>query len=92
MYNLRYGENPHQHAALYVEKVAGRKPCGITQVKRHSGPELSFNNFLDIDAAWNVVSDFRSRPWLLSSTPIHAAFAAMTTLPWPISGRWPATP
>jgi len=59
MYNLRYGENPHQHAALYVEKVAGRKPCGITQVKRHSGPELSFNNFLDIDAAWNVVSDFR---------------------------------
>jgi phosphoribosylaminoimidazolecarboxamide formyltransferase/IMP cyclohydrolase len=58
MYNLRYGENPHQHAALYQEKVAGRKPWGITQVKQHSGPELSFNNFLDIDAAWNTVSDF----------------------------------
>jgi len=58
MYNLRYGENPHQQAALYVEKVAGRHPWGITQVKRHSGPELSFNNFLDIDSAWNVVSDF----------------------------------
>jgi len=58
MYNLRYGENPHQPAALYVEKVAGRKPWGITQVKQHSGPELSFNNFLDIDSAWNVVSDF----------------------------------
>jgi len=58
MYNLRYGENPHQQAALYVEKVAGRHPWGITQVKQHSGPELSFNNFLDIDSAWNVVSDF----------------------------------
>jgi len=58
MYNLRYGENPHQHAALYVEKVAGQKPWGITQVKQHAGPELSFNNFLDIDAAWNTVSDF----------------------------------
>jgi len=58
MYNLRYGENPHQPAALYVEKVAGRHPWGITQVTHHSGPELSFNNFLDIDAAWSVVSDF----------------------------------
>lgn len=56
--NLRYGENPHQAAALYVEKTAGRKPWGITQVKQRHGPELSFNNFLDIDAAWNVVSDF----------------------------------
>jgi phosphoribosylaminoimidazolecarboxamide formyltransferase/IMP cyclohydrolase len=58
VYNLRYGENPHQPAALYVEKVAGRKPWGITQVKRENGPELSFNNFLDLDSAWNVVSDF----------------------------------
>jgi len=58
MYNLRYGENPHQQAALYMEKVAGRRPWGITQVKQHAGPELSFNNFLDIDSAWNVVSDF----------------------------------
>ena len=58
MYNLRYGENPHQHAALYTEQVAAQKPWGITQVKQHSGPELSFNNFLDIDSAWNTVSDF----------------------------------
>ena len=58
MYNLRYGENPHQQAALYVEKVAGQKTWGVTQVKQHAGPELSFNNFLDIDSAWNTVSDF----------------------------------
>jgi phosphoribosylaminoimidazolecarboxamide formyltransferase/IMP cyclohydrolase len=55
---LRYGENPHQHASLYVEKNAGIKPWGITQVKQHHGPELSFNNFIDLDSAWNVVSDF----------------------------------
>ena len=57
-YNLRYGENPHQSAALYFEKVAGRKGWGITRVKQHRGPELSFNNFLDIESAWNAVSDF----------------------------------
>lgn len=56
--SLRYGENPHQASAVYTEKVAGRKPWGITQVKQHHGPELSFNNFLDIDSAWNVASDF----------------------------------
>lgn len=56
--NLRYGENPHQSAALYVERNAGQKPWGITQLKQHHGPELSFNNFLDLDAAWNVVADF----------------------------------
>lgn len=56
--SLRYGENPHQGAALYLEKIAGHKPWGITQVRQHSGPELSFNNFIDMDSAWNVVSDF----------------------------------
>jgi len=57
-YSLRYGENPHQAAAVYIESVAGRKPWGIAQVKQHHGPELSFNNFLDIDSAWNVATDF----------------------------------
>lgn len=56
--NLRYGENPHQDAALYVERNAGKALWGITQIKQHHGPELSFNNFLDLDAAWNVVADF----------------------------------
>jgi phosphoribosylaminoimidazolecarboxamide formyltransferase / IMP cyclohydrolase len=56
--NLRYGENPHQGAALYVERNAGQMPWGITQIKQHHGPELSYNNFLDLDSAWNVASDF----------------------------------
>lgn len=57
-YNLRYGENPHQPAAMYVERRAGHHPWGITQVKLESGPELSFNNFLDLDSAWSIVNDF----------------------------------
>jgi phosphoribosylaminoimidazolecarboxamide formyltransferase/IMP cyclohydrolase len=55
---LRYGENPHQAAAVYQEKVAGRQPWGITRVTQHHGPELSFNNFLDVDSAWGVAIDF----------------------------------
>jgi len=55
---LRYGENPHQKAALYAEQVAGREPSGIVSLKQLSGPELSFNNILDLEAAWNVVAGF----------------------------------
>ena len=57
-YDLRYGENPHQKAALYVEQAAGREPFGIVAVKQLSGPELSFNNILDLEAAWSTACDF----------------------------------
>lgn len=58
LYNLRYGENPHQKAALYTEQKAGQKSTGMTSVKHLSGPELSFNNLLDIEAAWSTACDF----------------------------------
>ncbi len=52
--DLRYGENPHQEAALYnVGKVCG--PLGGTLLQ---GKELSYNNILDLDAAWRTVQDF----------------------------------
>jgi phosphoribosylaminoimidazolecarboxamide formyltransferase/IMP cyclohydrolase len=58
-YDLRYGENPHQPAAFYAEKrVAARQDSGITLAKQLWGKELSFNNILDADAAWNAVVDF----------------------------------
>ena len=44
---LRYGENPHQRAALYVTE----EPRGIRDLTQRQGKELSFNNLLDIDAA-----------------------------------------
>ena len=58
-YGLRYGENPHQMAAFYAEQVIGTgQDTGITWAKQLWGKELSFNNILDADAAWGVVTDF----------------------------------
>jgi phosphoribosylaminoimidazolecarboxamide formyltransferase/IMP cyclohydrolase len=51
---LRYGENPHQRAALYVESP----PTGLASGKQLMGPELSFNNLLDMDSAVACVRDF----------------------------------
>jgi phosphoribosylaminoimidazolecarboxamide formyltransferase/IMP cyclohydrolase len=53
---LRYGENPHQHAAFYVEEhpVATSIACA----KQLNGKELSYNNIMDLDAAKSIVSDF----------------------------------
>ncbi len=58
LFDLRYGENPHQKAALYVEQAVGQKSLGLTGVKHLSGPELSFNNLLDLEAAWSTAIDF----------------------------------
>ena len=52
---LRYGENPHQEAALYVPARAGG---GVANARQLHGRELSFNNLMDADAAWRTVSDF----------------------------------
>jgi phosphoribosylaminoimidazolecarboxamide formyltransferase/IMP cyclohydrolase len=58
-YGLRYGENPHQQAAFYAEQVVGGGvDSGITWARQLGGKELSFNNILDADAAWGVVTDF----------------------------------
>ncbi len=51
---LRYGENPHQKAALYVDG-SGR---GVAAAKQLQGKELSYNNIVDLDACWELVSDF----------------------------------
>ncbi len=53
--SLRYGENPHQRAALYVTDT---KPRGIAGAEQLQGKELSFNNLIDIEAAWSLVSEF----------------------------------
>jgi len=52
---LRYGENPHQKAALYLDGTA--RP-GIALAKQLQGKELSYNNFNDTDAAFECVSEF----------------------------------
>ena len=54
---LRYGENAHQAAALY-RNSAPAAVSGITQAKQHSGKEMSFNNYVDADAAVRTAYDF----------------------------------
>jgi len=56
---LRYGENPHQSAAFYTdESLREHGRGGIATAKQHHGKEMSYNNYLDADAAWNCVNDF----------------------------------
>src|ERR1035441_5048238 len=51
--DLRYGENPHQAAALY-----GQRGQGIAGAAQLQGKELSYNNLVDLDAAWQLVNEF----------------------------------
>jgi phosphoribosylaminoimidazolecarboxamide formyltransferase/IMP cyclohydrolase len=53
---LRYGENPHQAAALYVP--AGHAPEGLAAAKQLQGKELSYNNYVDLEAARSLVGEF----------------------------------
>ena len=54
--SLRYGENPHQRAALYSDG-SGLGIAGATQLQ---GKELSFNNLVDLDACWELAQEFPS--------------------------------
>ncbi|MBC7290800.1 MAG: bifunctional phosphoribosylaminoimidazolecarboxamide formyltransferase/IMP cyclohydrolase [Actinotalea sp.] len=51
---LRYGENPHQRAALYT---AGYGPAGLAQARQLHGKAMSYNNYVDADAAWRAAHD-----------------------------------
>jgi len=56
--DLRYGENPHQPAAFYIEQNVRRGQDGLGALEQLGGPDISFNNLLDLDAALNLVHDF----------------------------------
>jgi phosphoribosylaminoimidazolecarboxamide formyltransferase/IMP cyclohydrolase len=51
---LRYGENPHQQAALYADGSG----LGVAAAEQLQGKELSFNNLVDLDACWALVNEF----------------------------------
>lgn len=55
---LRYGENPHQSAAFYVEKSP--PVASVARAEQLNGKELSYNNYLDLDAALQIASDFKT--------------------------------
>jgi phosphoribosylaminoimidazolecarboxamide formyltransferase / IMP cyclohydrolase len=52
---LRYGENPHQSAALYANGKTG-----IAGAEQLHGKELSYNNLVDLDAAWQLIGEFHA--------------------------------
>lgn len=55
---LRYGENPHQAAAFYTDlSLAEHGKGGVATAQQHHGKEMSYNNYLDADAAYSTVCD-----------------------------------
>ncbi|MEV0153579.1 bifunctional phosphoribosylaminoimidazolecarboxamide formyltransferase/IMP cyclohydrolase [Micromonospora sp. NPDC050686] len=56
---LRYGENPHQGAAVYADPAS---PPGLAQAEQLHGKEMSYNNYVDADAAWRAANDFADQP------------------------------
>jgi len=73
--DLRYGENPHQRAALYL---TSNSRGGIAGAEKVQGKELSFNNLIDLDAAWSLVSEFADTACAIikHTNPCGAALAA----------------
>lgn len=56
---MRYGENPHQSAAFYVDSDQSRATGLLSTYKQHQGKELSYNNIADADAAWECCRSFK---------------------------------
>ena len=54
--SLRYGENPHQKSALYIP--SGLPAAGLAGAQQLQGKELSYNNLVDVDAAWSLAQEF----------------------------------
>jgi len=54
--DLRYGENPHQQAALY--RGAGHAAAGLAGARQLQGKELSYNNLVDLDACWELIQEY----------------------------------
>ncbi|MDF2692835.1 MAG: cyclohydrolase [Labilithrix sp.] len=61
-YGLRYGENPHQSGAFYVERNAAAGSLAKAESLGAGGKELSFNNLVDVDAALEAVREFTDQP------------------------------
>jgi phosphoribosylaminoimidazolecarboxamide formyltransferase/IMP cyclohydrolase len=74
---LRYGENPHQAGALYAADDAG--PGALSRGRQLQGKELSFNNLLDLDAAWVAVNDFNEPACVIVKHAIPCGVAVSDT-------------
>src|SRR3989344_6078850 len=75
---LRYGENPHQRAALYLDPASTRP--GAARARKVQGKELSYNNLLDADAAFECVAEF-SEPAVVIVKHMNPCGAALAASP-----------
>ena len=62
--SLRYGENPHQPAAFYPTNFGDENSHGLAAAKQHGGKALSFNNYLDLDAALRFCRSHIGPEWV----------------------------
>jgi phosphoribosylaminoimidazolecarboxamide formyltransferase/IMP cyclohydrolase len=56
--DLRYGENPHQKAAMYAAMEKDSAGTGVANARQVQGKELSYNNIVDLQAAWDLAQEF----------------------------------
>ena len=82
---LRYGENPHQHAAFYV---AGDRP-GVATAQQVQGKALSYNNLADTDAAFECVAEFAQPAIVIvkHGNPCGVATAPTLAAAWELALR-----
>lgn len=83
--DLRYGENPHQKAAFYKEKGKG---AGLINLKQLQGKELSFNNILDLNAAFELAKEFSNPAAVVVKHNNPCGTAEAKTLDKAFSDAW----
>jgi len=77
VYELRYGENPHQKACFYRTMTPG---MGLADVKQLNGKELSYNNIIDTQAGWSLVKEFADTACVIIKHTNPCGTAVGTTL------------
>ena len=87
---LRYGENPHQKAALYRDELPGY-PCVVTAQQLH-GKELSYNNILDLDSALNLAREFTTPTCIVVKHNNPCGAATAPTLAEAFARAWEGDP
>lgn len=87
--DLRYGENPHQEGAAYA---AVREPAWWVDAGQLQGKQMSFNNYLDSEAAWRLVHDFDAPAAAIVKHANPAGLALDDTVSRAFSAAWACDP
>lgn len=88
--HCRYGENPHQEGALYVLKQAYEP--GLATAKQLNGKELSYNNIMDLSAAFTMVRDFEEPTVVIIKHGNPCGLASASTIEEALLNAWASDP